>query len=156
MPRPRLTPTDEQRRLVKNLAAMGNLQQDIAMMIGIRSPKTLRKYFRLELDRGATEANSNVAQTMYMMATDGKHVGAAAFWLKCRAGWRERSAFEPRPSKPEAQPLPLIVEVPVSPGGEFDSTNKVDQTTVQLKTASTLKRSEDAGPKSSLGSDQND
>lgn len=60
MPRPKLNPTEEQRRLVKSLAAMGTLQSDIAKMIGIRSPKTLRKHFRMELDRGALEANSNV------------------------------------------------------------------------------------------------
>jgi hypothetical protein len=51
MPRPRLNPTEEQRKWVKSLAAYGVRQSDIARMINIRSPKTLRKYFRQELDR---------------------------------------------------------------------------------------------------------
>ena len=93
MPRPRLLPTDEQRRLVKTLAAVGTRQTDIARIIGIRSPKTLRKYFRVELDRGGPEANSNVAQTLYKKATGGDTT-AAIFWLKCRAGWRERGNFD--------------------------------------------------------------
>ena len=95
MPRPRLQPTDDQRKLVKSLAATGTKQCDIAQLVGIRSPKTLRKYFRDELDRGALEANSNVARTLYQMATSGKYVAATMFWLKCRAGWRERGQSEP-------------------------------------------------------------
>ena len=63
MPRPRLKPTDEQRRLVKSLAAMGTPHTDIARKIGLRSPKTLRKHFRKELEMGAMEANYRVAQT---------------------------------------------------------------------------------------------
>jgi hypothetical protein len=63
-------------------------------MIGIRSAKTLRKHFRAELDRGGLEANSNVAQALYKMATSGKHAAATMFWLKCRAHWRERGTLE--------------------------------------------------------------
>jgi hypothetical protein len=94
MPRPKFHPTEEQRRLVKSLAAMGTKHTGIAQMIGIRSAKTLRKHFRAELDRGGLEANSNVAQTMYKMATSGQHAAATMFWLKCRAHWRERGTLE--------------------------------------------------------------
>src|SRR5262249_52278404 len=52
MPRPKLVPSDEQRRLVKSLAAVGVPHQENARQIGICSPKTLRKHFREELDRG--------------------------------------------------------------------------------------------------------
>ncbi len=38
MPRPRLKPTDEQRRMVKSMAAMGTPQEQIARKIEIRSP----------------------------------------------------------------------------------------------------------------------
>lgn len=40
MPRPKLNPTDEDRRLVKSMAAVGTRQEDIARMVHIRSPKT--------------------------------------------------------------------------------------------------------------------
>ena len=94
MGRPRFTPTAEQRRMVKSLAAYGLPQSEIAAMLGLRSEKTLRKHFRSELDRGAAEANSQVAQSLYRMATDGKSPAAAMFWLKCRAGWREQKEFD--------------------------------------------------------------
>src|ERR1700693_3786982 len=67
MPRPKFSPTEEQRKLVKSFAAVGISQEEIAKHIGIRSPKTLRKHFREELDRGGTEANYKVAQMCFKM-----------------------------------------------------------------------------------------
>ena len=46
MPRPKLNPTEEQRRKVKILSACGTTHEKIAEAMGIRSPKTLRKHFR--------------------------------------------------------------------------------------------------------------
>jgi len=76
MPRPQLHPTDEQRKMVKSLAAFGLTQYQVAGIIGIRSPKTLRKYFRAELDLGDLEGYAKVQQTHFQMATDGEHVFA--------------------------------------------------------------------------------
>jgi len=45
MPRPTLNPTDEERRLVKSLAAFGVPQEQIARRVGIRSVKTLKSTF---------------------------------------------------------------------------------------------------------------
>lgn len=98
MSRPRLEPTEEQRRRVKSLSAYGIKQEHIAQMMGIRSPKTLRKHFRVELTRGAIEADAQVGQTLYQMATSGKHPAATIFWLKTRAGWREIQIVETRPA----------------------------------------------------------
>lgn len=102
MPRPRLTPGDEQRRLVKSMAAMGTPQEHIARKIGIRSPKTLRKYFRDELDFGTAEANYKVAQTLFQMATSGKCIAATQFWLKTRGRFRDDSQDQQnvRPAPP--------------------------------------------------------
>jgi hypothetical protein len=41
MPRPKINPTNEQRLLVKSLAACGVKQDQIAKKVGIRSEKTL-------------------------------------------------------------------------------------------------------------------
>ena len=82
------------------MAAYGILQDEIARSIGIRSAKTLRRYFREELDRAAPEANARVAQTVYQMATTGKNVTAAIFWLKARAGWRDYAVSYARPTDP--------------------------------------------------------
>lgn len=105
MPRPKLNPTEEQRRKVKILSACGTPHEKIAEAMSIRSPKTLRKHFRAELDLGALEANAKVASTLYQMATSGEYPTATMFWLKCRAGWKERATFDPG----NALPPPFIV-----------------------------------------------
>ena len=105
MPCPKLNPTDEQRRKAKILSACGTPHEKIAEVMGIRSPKTLRKHFREELDLGALEANAKVASTLYQMATSGQHPTATMFWLKCRAGWKERPTFDPG----NVLPPPFIV-----------------------------------------------
>ena len=107
MARPRLMPTPEQRRTVKSMAAYGTPQQEIACVIDIRSVKTLRRHFRLELDKSATEANAQVAQTLFKMAISGKFPLATIFWMKARAGWRDQSAT----TQPTAAAPPFIVSV---------------------------------------------
>jgi hypothetical protein len=94
MPRPKLHPTEEQRGLVKSMAACGIPHEQIAKHIGIRSPKTLRRHFRGELDSGVAEANYKMARSLFESGTGGDTL-AAMFWLKCRAGWRERASLEP-------------------------------------------------------------
>jgi hypothetical protein len=46
------------------------------------------------LNAGALEANFAVIQTMYAMATSGRHPMASLYWLTNRAGWNPRLAFE--------------------------------------------------------------
>ncbi|TDH60800.1 hypothetical protein E2C06_20090 [Dankookia rubra] len=81
--------TEVQRRQVRSMAAVGLPQDDIATLLEIDA-KTLRKYFRRELDSGSIEATAKVAQSLFQMATQGKNVAAAIFWMKARAGWREK------------------------------------------------------------------
>jgi hypothetical protein len=86
--RPRYNPTDKDRATVKALAGYGITQPKIARVLGIHD-ETLRDKFRDELDTAETEANAQVAQSLFQMATKGKNVAAAIFWLKTRAGWRD-------------------------------------------------------------------
>ena len=111
MPRPKLNPTDEQRKRVKALVAVGTSHENIARLIGIRSPKTLRMHFREELNRGVVEANANVAGALYNKAIGGD-VGAMKFFLINQAGWHP----EPRYAPGTIQPPPFIVAQ--APGGE--------------------------------------
>jgi hypothetical protein len=106
MPRPKLQPTEEQRKRVKSLVAVGVPHEEIARQIGVRSPKTLRKHFRDELDRGQAEANASIAGALYNKAMGGD-TSAQKFWLMCRAGWRPRPTFDPGSS----QPPPLVIGV---------------------------------------------
>jgi hypothetical protein len=97
-------PTKEQRANVEAMMAYGIPQEDIARLIKNSETgesidrKTLRKYFAEEIDTGLTKANARVASSMYEMATkgdtSGPKLGAAAFWLARRAGWKETSTHE--------------------------------------------------------------
>jgi hypothetical protein len=44
------------------------------------------------LDQGSVSAA--LAQSLFQMATSGKNVAAALFWMKCRGGWREKRVVE--------------------------------------------------------------
>lgn len=89
----RFEPTEEQRRTVRAMSGFGIPQDDIATFLEIE-PKTLRKHFRRELDRGMVEATAKVAQSLFQMATTGNNVAAAIFWMKARAGWREKHEIQ--------------------------------------------------------------
>ena len=80
-------PDPAQRRQVEALAAYGIPEADISGVVGI-DPKTLRKYYREELDFGETKANAQVAGFLFNAAKNG-NVTAQIFWLKTRAKWRE-------------------------------------------------------------------
>jgi hypothetical protein len=87
------TPSDDQRRTVRALSGFGVPHDDIGRIVKC-SPPTLRKRFRDELDLGAAEANAKVAQTLYQQATTRGNIAATIFWLKARAGWREKQIME--------------------------------------------------------------
>lgn len=89
--RPPFAPTDKDRATVKSMSAFGIPDYEIAKVIGI-TPPTLRKHFWQELEVGHIEANAKVAQSLFKKATgDGNQaVQAAIFWLRSRAGWRDR------------------------------------------------------------------
>lgn len=103
MSRAPFQPTQEQRDLVRDLAAMGIPQDDICLVIKDTkgravTGKTLRKHFREELDTAELRANAKVAGSLFRYATDPKGgmkaVTAGIFWLKTRARWKETSSFE--------------------------------------------------------------
>lgn len=91
-------PTEDQRRTVRAMAGFGVPHDGIATLLDI-DPKTLRRHFRRELDRGSVEATAKVAQSLFQLATVDKNVAAAIFWMKARAGWREKHevTVSPRP-----------------------------------------------------------
>ncbi len=87
------SPTDEQRKTVEAMSGYGIPEVDIARVLDI-DPKTLRKHYRRELDTAFVHANARVAQSLFNQATAGNNVAAAIFWLKVRAGWRDRITVE--------------------------------------------------------------
>ena len=95
MARQKHVPTDQQREMATALAGGGIPQTLIARAIGISVP-TLEREYRVELDTGKTRITGKAISTLIRaMDSGGKGaVGAAAFWLKCREGWKETSALE--------------------------------------------------------------
>ena len=103
----RFEPSDEQRRTVRAMAGYGMPHIDIGTFLDIDA-KTLRKHFTRELEMGSIEATTKVAQSLFRMATEGKHVAAAIFWMKARAGWREKQL--PPPDDEDVRPEDLTDE----------------------------------------------
>ena len=88
------------REKVSHLAGLGVPQDDIASIIGC-APKTLRKHFRAELDRGAAEANAIISGCLFAAAKGG-NTTAQIFWMKTRGGWRERQPADDRDADADA------------------------------------------------------
>ncbi|SDR17420.1 hypothetical protein [Paraburkholderia tuberum] len=93
MARPSFNATNDQRKLVEQLAAFGIPQEDMVMLVLDSNEKpisvpTLRKHFRKELTEGLVKANTAVAQALFKKAKAG-NVASIIFWLKTRGGWKE-------------------------------------------------------------------
>src|SRR5215831_7422787 len=110
MARPAFIVTDAMREKVQYLAGLGVPQDDLAKIIGC-APKTLRKRFREELDRGVAEANAMVAGYLFNAAKQG-NVPAQIFWLKTRARWREGAAPGPISDTNAEAGSPVVLVLP--------------------------------------------
>jgi hypothetical protein len=99
--------SDEVRERVRYLSGVGVRQDDIARIVGC-APKTLRKRLRDELDCGIAEANATVAGYLFNQVKAG-NITAIIFWLKTRAGWREREGVEEQTSAAGTQSEILVL-----------------------------------------------
>jgi hypothetical protein len=81
-------PSKESRQLVQLHATIGTPQAVISDILGIDG-KTLAKYYREELDQARARANASVGGALFNKATKGDTT-AMIFWMKTRAGWREK------------------------------------------------------------------
>jgi len=81
-------PSDFERAIVRKMHSFGINTEEISKVLGI-SEHSLRGNYGYELDVGSTMRNLRVMETAYSMAVSGECFAATAFWLKCRAGWRE-------------------------------------------------------------------
>ena len=87
MARKAFNPSEEQRHLATVMSAYGIRQEDIATEVGLRSPKTLRKHFREELDHGRIGAEYKVRKTLFGLAQSGMYPAVSIYWLKLQARW---------------------------------------------------------------------
>jgi hypothetical protein len=108
MARQRFVATDEARQRVQYMAGIGLQQEHIAKIVGC-APKTLRRCFRDELDRGIAHAHALVAKCLFNLIKSG-NVPATLFYLKTRMGWQEKPTHEAPTAKPQARkPAQVIV-----------------------------------------------
>jgi len=98
------------REKVSHLAGVGVPQDDIANIIGC-APKTLRKHFRAELDRGVAEANAVIAGCLFTAAKGG-NIAAMIFWMKTRALWREQPPAKDRDADANAGSSSEVLVLP--------------------------------------------
>lgn len=75
------------------LTSFGVQQMEVAVYLGI-SDRTLRKHYRRELDTATITANAQVARSLFKNAVDNSNVSAQIFWLKTRAGFREKQEID--------------------------------------------------------------
>ena len=101
-------PTDASRKQIEALASFGVPRGEIAKVAGI-CLGTLAKHYGETLDIAATKANSLVAQSLFNRAVKGDGAAAtsaAIFWLKVRAGWREKAEHEV--TGPNGGPIQMV------------------------------------------------
>lgn len=80
-------PTPETRKLVESSSGLGLPHESIAVLVGI-DDKTLRKYYRAELDMGKAKANGQIAKTLFSKAVAGDTT-SLIWWTKSQMRWSE-------------------------------------------------------------------
>ena len=92
--KPTFKPTDDERRTVELMCAVGIPHEGIALCIrdGI-DDKTLRKHFRRELDTAKIRANTKIGGSIFQAAIAGNMI-AASLWAKTQMGWKETQVNE--------------------------------------------------------------
>ena len=107
---PAFKPTDDERKTVELMVAVGIPHEGIALCIrdGI-DDKTLRKHFQKELKTAAIKANAKVGGSMFQQAING-NVNAQKWWTAARMGWKETKVNEHDVSDPIKEWLAHIAE----------------------------------------------
>ncbi len=110
--KPVFKPTDEERKLVESMVAVGIPHEGIALVLrdGI-DDKTLRKHFRLELDTAKIKANAKVGGSIFRAALSG-NMSAASLWAKTQMGWKETERRELTDG--EGNAIAAVVNVTIS------------------------------------------
>ena len=85
-------PTEATRQTVQLHTMVGTNQTDIARVLDI-DEKTLRKYYRDELDLAKSKANATIGGALFNKAKNGD-TAAMIFWMKTQAGWRESTNID--------------------------------------------------------------
>ena len=107
--KPPHAPTDAARQTVQMHTIVGTTQADIARVLGI-DEKTLRKYYRDELDLAKAKANATIGGALFNRAKSGD-TSAMIFWMKTQAGWREKTDINHTSEDASMSPKPGITAI---------------------------------------------
>ena len=100
-------PTDDLRKKVSGMYGVGIPQEDIARFLGV-DEKTLRKYYREELDTSLIKANAAIGGALYSKAKAGD-TSAIIWWEKTRAGKSDQSTIDNKSSDGSMTPPSKII-----------------------------------------------
>ena len=97
--RSKLELKDEDYLTIERLSRSGINIESIAANLGFSKATLDRRLSedlkaKQALERGRTKAIEAVSNTAFEMATSGKHPSMTMFWLKSRAGWRDKDSNE--------------------------------------------------------------
>ena len=98
-------PTPQTRAQVQTMSMAGIRQETIADIVDV-DPKTLRKYYRKELDHATAKVISQTASLLFDQCKAG-NVSAMMFLLKTRGGWRETNQIDHTSSDGSMTPKPF-------------------------------------------------
>tara|TARA_R110000765_G_scaffold273224_2_gene371951 strand:- start:1677 stop:2036 length:360 start_codon:yes stop_codon:yes gene_type:complete len=93
--RPVYKPTDDDRKTVSLMCAVGIPHEGIALCIGENGidDKTLRKHFPKELATSKIKANTKIAGSIFNAALSG-NMTAATLWARTQMGWKDSLVLE--------------------------------------------------------------
>jgi len=107
--KPPHAPTDATRQTVQLHTMVGTTQADIARVLDI-DEKTLRKYYRDELDLAKAKANATIGGALFNKAKTGD-TSAMIFWMKTQAGWREKADINHTSEDGSMTPQPTAIQI---------------------------------------------
>lgn len=119
--RPEYAASSKDRKTVQIMVGCGFTEPQIAQLLEV-DPKTLRKYFGVEIRTGKTAASAMVAKSLFQKATGfgPQSVTAAIFWLKTQASWRETSVQQNQFLDKDGNPVdvqPPVINIGFKNGG---------------------------------------
>ena len=116
--------TAEERNQAEVLSGIGLPHRQIAVLLAC-DEKTLRKHLGEELTRGDAKATAKIAQSLFSKAMSGD-TASMIFWMKVRAGWKERVVQEHTGADGEPMCLKVsFVNRPASPERGLDASRRM-------------------------------
>ena len=110
--RPKYVPSDNDRALVRNMAAAGVASNLIQRCLpgAPKDDEAFRNAFRDEIETSGSIVSAKAISKL-VVAIDKGEAWAICFWLKCKAGFQETSAHRMvNKNGDDAEPTTIIVE----------------------------------------------